>query len=59
MGDCYAEQYEQWTPEEIAELERAEAEDDYRYLPIHRTEAGYPNCAICDGGGCFDCTDPS
>lgn len=28
-------------------------------LPIHRTEAGYPRCATCDGGGCLDCTDPS
>ena len=25
-------------------------------LPIHRTEAGYPRCATCDGGGCLDCT---
>jgi hypothetical protein len=24
-------------------------------LPLHRTEAGYPNCATCDGGGCLDC----
>ena len=30
-----------------------------RSLPIHRTEAGYPNCATCDGGGCYDCTDPA
>lgn len=28
-------------------------------LPIHRTEAGYPRCATCDGGGCLDCTDPA
>ena len=28
-------------------------------LPLHRTEAGYPNCATCDGGGCHDCTDPA
>jgi hypothetical protein len=28
-------------------------------LPIHRTEAGWPNCSTCDGGGCFDCTDPA
>jgi hypothetical protein len=28
-------------------------------LPLHRTEAGYPNCSTCDGGGCPDCTDPS
>lgn len=27
--------------------------------PIHRTEAGYPNCSTCDGGGCPDCTDPA
>ncbi len=26
-------------------------------LPVHRTEAGYPRCATCDGGGCPDCTD--
>lgn len=28
-------------------------------LPLHRTEAGWPNCATCEGGGCLDCTDPS
>ncbi len=28
-------------------------------LPMHRTEAGWPNCATCDGGGCPDCTDPA
>ena len=28
-------------------------------LPIHRSEAGYPNCSTCDGGGCLDCTDPA
>lgn len=28
-------------------------------LPLHRTEAGFPNCSTCDGGGCPDCTDPS
>lgn len=28
-------------------------------LPLHRTEAGYPRCATCDGGGCPDCTDPA
>lgn len=28
-------------------------------LPIHRTEAGCPNCSTCDGGGCLDCTDPA
>ena len=35
------------------------AYEDERELPVHRTEAGYPNCATCDGGGCFDCTDPA
>ena len=30
-----------------------------RPLPLHRTEAGYPNCSTCDGGGCPDCTDPA
>ncbi|MFF2388915.1 hypothetical protein [Agromyces sp. NPDC058104] len=44
---------------ELGELERAEAADTYRPLPIHRTEAGYPNCSTCDGGGCHDCTDPA
>jgi hypothetical protein len=28
-------------------------------LPIHRTEAGWPRCSTCDGGGCYDCTDPA
>ena len=31
----------------------------HRTLPLHRTEAGWPNCATCDGGGCPDCTDPA
>lgn len=30
-----------------------------RPLPLHRTEAGYPRCSTCDGGGCLDCTDPA
>ena len=29
------------------------------HLPLHRTEAGYPRCSTCDGGGCPDCTDPA
>lgn len=28
-------------------------------LPLHRTEAGWPSCSTCDGGGCLDCTDPA
>lgn len=31
--------------------------NDQWSLPLHRTEAGYPNCSTCDGGGCPDCTD--
>jgi hypothetical protein len=31
----------------------------HRPLPLHRTEAGYPHCSTCDGGGCYDCTDPA
>lgn len=34
-------------------------EDEPSDLPLHRTEAGYPNCSTCDGGGCPDCTDPA
>jgi hypothetical protein len=41
-----------------ARAERAEREKIHP-LPLHRAEAGYPNCATCDGGGCLDCTDPS
>lgn len=39
----------------------ARAQDCHRAapLPLHRTEAGYPRCATCDGGGCPDCTDPA
>lgn len=42
-------------------LRRALAGPDRRPvpLPLHRTEAGYPRCATCDGGGCPDCTDPA
>lgn len=36
-----------------------EAANDLWNLPVHRTEAGYPNCSTCDGGGCPDCTDPA
>ena len=36
-----------------------EAADARWNLPSHRTEAGYPNCSTCDGGGCPDCTDPA
>ena len=37
----------------------AELPSDDWGLPLHRTEAGYPNCSTCDGGGCPDCTDPA
>lgn len=30
-----------------------------RALPQHRTEAGWPRCSTCEGGGCPDCTDPA
>ena len=35
--------------------------DEHMPLPLHRTQATYPRsaCSTCDGGGCFDCTDPS
>lgn len=29
------------------------------HIPMHRTEAGWPNCSTCDGGGCHDCTEVS
>lgn len=35
------------------------ATDEGAGLPLHRTEAGYPSCSTCDGGGCLDCTDPA
>lgn len=38
---------------------REAAGTDGAALPIHRTEAGWPRCATCDGGGCHDCTDPA
>lgn len=38
-----------WTPERQAPPA----------LPLHRTEAGFPRCSTCDGGGCPDCTDPA
>jgi hypothetical protein len=34
-----------------------DGQDDQRTLPLHRTEAGWPNCSTCDGGGCYDCTE--
>lgn len=34
-------------------------DDEDWALPLHRTEAGYPSCSTCDGGGCPDCTDPA
>lgn len=42
-----------------AARQEMEATDDLWDLPSHRTEAGYPNCSTCDGGGCPDCTDPA
>lgn len=44
----------------LAAANHAEEHADDRWnLPLHRTEAGYPNCSTCDGGGCPDCTDPA
>lgn len=37
----------------------ASAGEEGQALPLHRTEAGWPNCSTCDGGGCPDCTDPA
>lgn len=45
--------------EMLALQQRFEDGRTARPLPIHRTEAGYPNCSTCDGGGCLDCTDPA
>ena len=45
----------------VDESERMTTADE-RYrpgLPLHRTEAGWPRCSTCDGGGCPDCTDPA
>ena len=48
------------TGEQVRAARQAlEAADDLWDLPSHRTEAGYPNCSTCDGGGCPDCTDPA
>lgn len=41
------------------ELRQIAHANDRWNLPLHRTEAGYPNCSTCDGGGCPDCTDPA
>lgn len=51
--DCDRERLDRVT----AQLEAIKA--DLKRLPIHRTEAGYPNCSTCEGGGCHDCTDPA
>lgn len=48
------------TGEQVRAARQAlEATDNLWDLPSHRTEAGYPNCSTCDGGGCPDCTDPA
>ena len=45
---------------ELAEMiDRRKARLAENVLPIHRTEAGWPRCSTCDGGGCYDCTDPA
>jgi hypothetical protein len=44
---------------ELALRQRFEEGRAARHLPLHRTEAGHPNCSTCDGGGCHDCTDPA
>ena len=48
--------YPALTDDPLVHLDAGETRD---HLPLHRTEAGYPNCATCDGGGCHDCTDPA
>jgi hypothetical protein len=45
--------------ETLALRQRFEEGRAARHLPLHRTEAGHPNCSTCDGGGCHDCTDPA
>ena len=47
------------TREELADNQAEALTNERRVLPVHRTEAGYPNCSACDGGGCLDCTDPA
>lgn len=56
-GTCYAEH----NPHVVVSRTRTAwtPTDDARPLPLHRTEAGYPRCSSCDGGGCLDCTDPA
>ena len=46
-------------PSTLAEGSKRDNDAALRVLPVHRTEAGYPNCSTCDGGGCPDCTDPA
>lgn len=53
MCDCFIEQYPE-SPRDLHPEAFVVAP-----LPIHRTEAGYPSCSTCDGGGCYDCTDPA
>ena len=55
-----------WVDGLAAQAERVDAMQQAAYealmttaLPLHRTEAGWPNCSTCDGGGCPDCTDPA
>lgn len=57
---CFQRHYD-WEEREALLADLAAAENRVRDwdLPIHRTEAGYPNCSTCDGGGCFDCTEES
>ena len=47
-----------WRKKEPA-LAAVRDDEEAEPLPIHRTEAGYPRCSTCDGGGCPDCTDPA
>ena len=44
--------------DEYRHIAEEHANDQWN-LPVHRTEAGYPHCSTCDGGGCPDCTDPA
>lgn len=46
-------------PSTLAEGSKRDNDAALRVLPVHRTEAGHPNCSACDGGGCPDCTDPA
>ena len=56
-----AHEHDAWTcrPETCGGIHHDPCDSARPTLPLLRTEAVWPSCSTCDGGGCHDCTDPA